>query len=118
VVTTTDTSTCTTYGDLASTSGPVVTTQIGAAAFIAVTCSAFNSGGNASWMAYDTSGATTIAASDDRSLQFNSASGMTFSAVYMQTGLTPGIHTFSAKYRISVGGTTTFSQRRIGVIPL
>ena len=113
----TETSTSLTYVDLA-TPGPTVTAITGPQALIMLTCSSFNSGGNASWMAYNITGATTIAPDDTKSLQFNSSAGQRFSAVYLQSGLTAGTQSIQCKYRTSVGGTSTWSQRRMAVIPL
>jgi len=77
-----------------------------------------SSNGNAAWMSYDVSGATTSAADDNRSVQLQSAGGQHAGAVILHTGLTAGTNTFTAKYRISSAGTATFSVRRLMVIPM
>lgn len=79
------------------------------------------------YMGYNTSGATSVAPSDSRakvtSHQLNDLSiiasisdqSMSWSIL---TGLTPGNHTFSARYRTDGGFTATYSARRIIVMAL
>lgn len=115
------TSTIATFGDLATvgpTVGPLTT---GPFAFVVITAAASNStatGG--SNMSYAVSGATTIAASTRAGWRFisgavNEADRFTYAV--LQTGLTPGSNTFTAKYTTPTGGTATFSDREISVIP-
>lgn len=113
----TDTTTSTTYGDLSGNSGPAVTVDTGTAALVSLTVSSFSTG-NASWMSFAVSGATTLAATDTNSIQFNSTAGMRWGAVYLISGLTAGSNTFTCKYRISTSGTATYGTPRIGVVPL
>lgn len=105
------------YGDLA-TVGPAVTATTGTHAFVAIFCRSSNTGGSSSPMAYDISGATTLASSDDRSIGISgvAASPCNVGAFFMET-LTAGSNTFTAKYR-APAGTGTWQWRRIVVIPL
>jgi hypothetical protein len=59
-----------------------------------------------------------IAASDTRSIfAFDQTVGTTMSTAIVVTGATPGSQTFSASYA-RTGGTCTFSNRSLSVIPL
>lgn len=112
----------TTYTDLA-TPGPEVTVVIGSSglALVAWMCGqANNTSGSASLMSFAVSGATTLAAADDRALTFTSPSnnalvrhGMT---VRLQS-LNAGSNTFTAKYRANAN-QATFDARRLLVTPL
>lgn len=70
-------------------------------------------------MAYEVSGATSIAAADNRGMGVYgvAGAGVTASGVALHTDLTPGSNVFTAKYRVS-SGTGTFLSRRIVVFPL
>lgn len=122
----------TTYGDLPGSPGPQVTNvQIGKSGrcLIFLTCQ-FNyapdqpRGGQ---MAYEITGATNVAPTSARvsvvSL-FNSLNDTgnvldMKSVIGIQDGLNPGLHTFTAKYRLVTGsGLVTFSSRAITVQPL
>lgn len=66
------------------------------------------------------SGATTVAASDDRSAYSAAVSANNFmscSTWELYTGLTPGSHTFTAQYKVSTG-TGTYGVRNMIVIAL
>lgn len=121
-VATAETTTSTSYVDLA-TSGPAVTVTIGAngLALVIVTADLTNSGGNGiSRMSFAVSGATTQASSNDFSTAYwavttsatNRQSGM-----FLLTGLAAGSTTFKAQYDVSAN-TGTFANRRISVVPL
>lgn len=113
------TTTSASYGDLSgTTAGPSVTVSTGTAALIIVHSSVDNSGTTSSRMGYDISGATSVLAADLRALHVFGVAGMNISAsdVSLWTSLTPGSNTFTAKYRAG-GGTATFSNRRIIVMP-
>ncbi len=116
-----ETTASTTYTTL-TTAGPAVTTTTGANALIIISCTMFNnSAGGSSFMAIVTSGASTIAANDGKSMRFeSSAVNDTYAAsyVYLETGLTPGSNTFTANYKVAVSGTSTFDDRRLTVFPL
>ena len=119
-VATSQTTTSTTYTDLA-TVGPTVTVSTGTTAIVWFNCQMENSSSDAetSVSVALTSGST-IAASDDwRLLQSGVAAGSTnrLGMVHRFTGLTVGSNAFTMKYRVS-GGTGTFQRRSIIVLPL
>ena len=71
----------------------------------------------------DCTQAGNLAACDARSLRramgtSSSTGGITASAMYVVSGLTAGTYTFTAVYRTTAGGTGTFADRNIIVIPL
>lgn len=109
------------YTDL-TTIGPTVTRSIGpsGSALVTVTTFVFNGTlGAVNWMGYEVSGATSLAASDDRALAFHSmvVNGQgRLSVVTHQTGLTPGVNTFTAKYRVNAG-SGTYLNRQLIVTP-
>lgn len=109
------------YTDL-TTIGPTVTRSIGpsGSALVTVTCFVFNGTlGAVNWMGYEVSGATSLVASDDRALALHSmvVNGQgRISVVTHQTGLTPGVNTFTAKYRVNAG-TGTYLNRQLIVTP-
>jgi hypothetical protein len=119
-VATSQTRTSTTYGDL-TTSGPAVTATITAAGKALVTVTMFTStavSGTVCFMTYAVSGATTVAASDTKSVSSASTGGTHITATYLVTGLTAGSNVFTAKYRSEVSGDTcTFADRNIIVTP-
>ena len=109
------------YVDLA-TPGPAVTLDVPASGKVLLVITAQQRSSAAAAYNYSSvaiSGANTEAASDDEALV--NGQGVThevrasFSRVI--TGLTPGSTTFTMKYR-AAGGTSTFSKRRISVVPL
>jgi hypothetical protein len=118
-VATSQTTTSSSYTDLA-TSGPAVTVTTGTKALVIVTSDLFNSGaGNRALMGYAVSGATTTSASDTTALLNLSGTAnetMRCSAASIAT-LTAGSNTFTAKYRVNTG-TGTFENRSIIVINL
>ncbi len=113
-----------TFGDLA-TPGPTVTVTTGANAMVWWGCSMSNNQtANFSIMGVAVSGATTIAANDTDSFNFRQATalaGQTCQGMYgkMYTALTPGVNTFTCKYRHlpNATGQSTFLRRRIFVLP-
>lgn len=119
-VTTSETTTGTGYGNLA-TPGPSVTVTTGTRAIVMVASLVQNSTvGQNSYASYAVSGASAIAASDDRSVLITAAAvnqTLRASSVYMETGLTAGSNTFTMQYRVT-GGTGSFQNRRITVLPL
>jgi hypothetical protein len=118
-----DSTSSTTYTDLSGGPGPSVTVTTGTAALVIVHAQSANTGAGSARMAYDVSGATSIAAADNRATGILGAAGAApnASAVALHIGgslaLTPGVNTFTAKYRVS-SGTGTFEHRRIIVFPL
>ncbi|BCP02509.1 hypothetical protein [Mycobacterium intracellulare] len=122
VVATSESTSSTTFTDLTTTTDSVTVT-IGssgiALVFIAATMS--NSAVQSSDMGFALSGANTAAASTAQELSFVSA-GANYAGSYgtwfLLTGLSAGSTTFKAKYKTgAAGGTATFSNRRIAVIP-
>jgi hypothetical protein len=115
-----------TYTDLA-TVGPAVTVVTGTRAIVIVTVSGTNSVvGSGARADFDVSGATTRAATDDTALlieagianQAHRASAVTFLGSGGLSALTAGSNTFTVKYHVQTGGTGTFNDREILVIPL
>lgn len=114
-VLTSQTTTSTSYTDLA-TAGPAVTLTTGTKALVIVQSNQSSTAGSA-LMAFAVSGASTIAASDDYHAQNASTNALSACALISLTGLTAGSNTFTAKYRVSAG-TGTYKNRRIAVIPI
>lgn len=121
-VLTTETTTSSSWTNLATT-GPSVTVTTGSAALVIVGAEmSANQVGTFTQSGYAISGATTIAPSLDRCVSLRCAvinTGMGAANVIYQTGLTPGSNTFTEQYQCSSGGGTgSFLNRRISVIPL
>jgi hypothetical protein len=122
-VLTSQTTTSTTYTDLA-TVGPTVTLDVGAngLALVSVFGHLQNStaSGESAFIGIALSGANTVAANDNRALRYQpwtaNAFGQ-FGATFLFGGLTPGSTTFTLKYR-TTAGTATFVNRRLSVVPL
>jgi len=122
-VLTSQTTSSTSYTDLA-TSGPAVTVTTLTSAIVTISLVAANNTINDGAIAtYAVSGATTVAAADGNgytgvvgNLPANGEVATTTSIVV--TGLTAGSNTFTVKYRANVGGTATFLNRFINVEPL
>lgn len=117
-VNTQQTTTSTSYTDLA-TAGPAVTVTTGTRVLVILSSLMFNSGANNTWMSVAVSGATTLAASDTNAMVLTGTSGATCSVIFELTGLTAGSNTFTAKYRVT-GGTGSYGApgRHITIIPL
>lgn len=111
-----DTTTSTAYADM-SVAGPAVSVETGTTAKVTITSLLYNSGSNVTLMSFAVSGATTIAADDQRSLQHALTSGVRASLVSVVTTLTPGTNVFTAKYRVAAG-TGNFFYREISVEPM
>ena len=122
VVATSESTSSATYADLATTTD-TVTVTIGPSGMALVLIYAYFS--NTQWnamMSYAISGANTAAASDTKCLNFrNQPAGSqdgAFGGTFLETGLSTGSTTFKLKYRAGgSGGTMTFANRRIAVIP-
>lgn len=107
----------TTYVNLA-TVGPTVTVTTGTQALVLIYCALSSStAAGRSWMAYGITGATALAAGTDRAIGLDGVLTQAIGAMFLQTGLTSGSNTFQAKYT-ATGATSSFSNRRIAVIPL
>jgi hypothetical protein len=111
------TTTSTSYGNLADAVTTSVTVNTGVSALVLLYSNFNNSGLNNTWVSFQVSGASTIAAADNSALMRNQTGGERFGApFYLDNVLTPGSNTFTIRYRVTAG-TGTFSVRRIGVIP-
>lgn len=116
-VLTQETSTSTSYTDIA-TVGPSVTITTGANALVFVSAQLENSGSNSTWASYGVTGATTSAITDTRAafMQAGASSGGRVGVTTLQA-LTAGSNIFKVQYRVS-GSTGTFDDRRIIVMGL
>jgi hypothetical protein len=114
---TTESTTSTTYADLA-TVGPSATATIGPSGRALVVMSARilnDTADSVSLMSFAGAGRT---GTDGESVIGHQSTGFsTLSTAMLVAGLTVGTQTFTAKYRVSAG-TGTFSFRRLAVIPL
>jgi hypothetical protein len=119
LITTSQTTTSTSYVDLA-TVGPSVSVATGAYAFVIATCQMENNTNDfQTYMSWAVSGATTRSAIDAVAVGKDGTPAGNFCRLTnfdMINNLTPGTNTFTAKYRVG-GGTGTFSERRITVFP-
>lgn len=120
-VATSQATSATTYGDLA-TVGPTVSLITGTSALVLITGVGLDDGnlGNDAYMSWAVSGATTVAASDTWAWYVNQGLNVAQAAAcYIITTLNPGLNTFTAKYR-KAGGTSTasFYNRGLWVIAL
>lgn len=112
------TTTSLTYTDLADGVGPALTIRTGTMAAVFIYANQFNFGSaTATWVALEISGATTQAASDNFAVQLQGSAGQRAGAGFLIDILTPGLNTFTLKYRVTTGGTGTFSVRRVAVWP-
>jgi hypothetical protein len=117
-VATSQTTTSTSYTDLA-TVGPAVTLLMGSAVLLIVTAEVDTTGaGVVPRMGFAISGASTLAATDTWGLKVDAGAACLIQASFavLVTGLTPGTNIFTAKYRVS-SGTGTFLNRGIVVWP-
>ncbi|HEX9832551.1 MAG TPA: hypothetical protein VGA66_05585 [Mycobacterium sp.] len=115
------TTTSTSYTDLtAAAVGPVVTATTGSLALVIWGAQMSNDTPDLSTrVSVGVTGASTIAESDVRALSFDpSSAGGLFqgSHAVFYDDLTPGVNTFTLKYRVA-GGTGTFLRRRLIVLP-
>ncbi len=112
--------TSTSFVDLSGSPGPSVTLRTGTMALIIVCAQLWNSSAGAtSLMSHEVSGISSLAAADTFSLLVEPVSaGQSISGSYwvLREDVTPGVNTFTAKYR-ATSGTASFMRRRIMVIP-
>lgn len=73
--------------------------------------------GNYCYSAIEVSGASTIAADDNKAL-ITSGADCAFGQDYVLTGLNQGVNTFSVKFRADVGGTARIGRVHLAVTPL
>lgn len=116
-VATSETTSSTSYADLA-TSGPSVTvTLAGSKVTIGMSSQMSRAGtGNSGFISVDVSGANTIAASDANGATVSSYAGnfaLNPHRVLTLTGLAAGSTTFKMRYRCDGGGPWTYSNRSI-----
>lgn len=117
IVATSESTTSMTMVDL-TTAGPAVTYTVPASGVVYVTLSAFITCGTGAsgWMGVALSGANTAAANQTTAVACGLSIRMKASSVQRLSGLTPGVTTFTAKYRVDDAAvSTSFSQRAIGV---
>jgi len=107
----------TSYTDLQNSPGPEIDSFTGTSAIVFLYCNSLASAGIGAWMSFEVSGASTLEADNSRALQPQNTGGQHFGALFYITGLTEGINTFTAKYRVSTSGTASFTDRRMAVIP-
>lgn len=121
-VSTQQTTTSTTFADLA-TAGPAVTVTTGVQALVTCHARAENNSINGiTRFVFAVSGATTLSADTNIDYGFayqSPVAGVLLNAsiAHLVTGLTPGSNTFTMKYRVDTASTGTFSARRISVVP-
>lgn len=116
-----ESTTSTSYVDLTTTTDQV-TANIGSSGNALVVMSTYvgnDAAGAWSYISYALSGANTRAAADSRRLSHNAGNyGQShLSAIFPETGLTPGLTTFKMKYKVG-SNSGNFKYRRIAVIPL
>jgi hypothetical protein len=107
------------FTDLA-TFGPSVTVAVPASGRVLVTLTALFEApqDGAARMSFTSAGGSgNVAVDVDRSLSGLDGMILRGSATYPAAGLSPGSHTFTAKYA-SIGGQSIFADRSIIVIPL
>lgn len=118
-VVTSQTTTSTSYADLA-TIGPSVTVTTGTSALVALAAFMSKSTDNtAAVTSYEVTGASTQSAVDGRGAQVDGApanQGMRVGVTVFQADLTPGSNTFTQKYKVS-STVGTFSNRHLLVVP-
>ena len=116
-VSTFESTTSATYANL-TTVGPSVTLVTGTAAMISFGATINAPSGQASYLSFAVSGATTLAASDTNSVAANAGTGTLFvsaSRTMVISGLTAGTNTFTLKYSVPSGLTGSFRNRDIAV---
>ena len=114
-----ESTTSTSYTDLATT-GPSVTVTTGDSAIVMISARVQNNTtGQSAYAAVDISGASTVAANDNRAVGLSAAavSQLMIASHVSTVTLVPGANTFTAKFR-ATGGTATFANRRLVVFPL
>ena len=121
-----ESSTSTSYAALTTATSVTVTT--GTKALVIVTAGVYNNSNSATahgYTSYAISGATTVAASDERANMVwinttaaNSANLFRSSAAFVHTGLTAGSNTFAMQYKVNSSENVGFNYRSISVVDL
>ncbi|WP_432001242.1 hypothetical protein [Streptomyces sioyaensis] len=109
----------TSYTDLDDGLGPRLTVETGTEAMVIFGAQMSNStSGFSSFMTVEVSGATSIAASSDNCVRWmnNANYRCQVSQFWFIDTLNPGWNTFTCKYAVG-GNTSTFSRRRLVVMP-
>lgn len=125
IVTSAETTTSTSYADLTTTTDTVsVTIGANGLALVSLYCGLmYNNTATTgyAYVSFAVSGASTVAASDNRSLLVLPTGAnvpqIGVGATFLLTGLTAGSNTFKMKYRVAAG-TGGFGNRTIAVVPL
>ena len=115
-VLTQQTTTSTSYTDLA-TAGPAVTVTTGTKALVMINAEIYGGAGFAQYMSFAVSGATTVAASDNFSIGNSGTNQIGTGTTFLVTGLTAGSNVFTVKYRVTAG-TGVYQYRRITVVDM
>ncbi|MFJ9413036.1 hypothetical protein ACIRPT_02580 [Streptomyces sp. NPDC101227] len=119
-ISTSQTTTSTSYADLA-TVGPQVTVNCGQNALVFINCEVSHGTANTlASVSFAYSGATAGDASDAIRIMHDgvsAANSWRHSMSWRLADLNPGSHTFTLKYRV-VSGTGTFARRELIVLPL
>ena len=115
-----ETTDSTSYTDLEADPGPSLTLLTGSHVLVSIFGSGRTTGGTAAWVSFEISGASSQEAADTYAVQLHvtTADQWRAGATFGLDTLTPGLNTFTMKYRVSTSGTGTFSSRKISVIPL
>ena len=110
------------------TTATAVTVTTGTKALVTVTAYIWQNSNSATLHAYSSfavSGATTLAAADERAAQVwinttsaNSLNGFRYSGTFLVTGLTAGSNTFTMQYRNRTGEYGGYADRSISVVDL
>lgn len=116
LVSTTDTDTQTSYGDIA-TLGPTVVMVVQTQALVLITNASSNtSGGAGTYTSVEVTGATSVAPLDERALIFQGgANAERQTSTNLFTSLTAGSNTFRSKYRVD-SNTGEWKWRRMVVM--
>lgn len=118
---TSQTTTTTTYTDLA-TVGPAVTVTTGVKALVMLGCMISNTNvGQGGRMSVDLTGSSAIPAADGNSVlaesgNANDAFQGSWTTIY-SGGMVAGSNTWTAKYRLVGLGTASFSNRLVAIVP-
>lgn len=120
-ISTADTTTSTTYGDLANLGPTVTLTSVGTSALVIFGCKVFRTSGSGALdqaMSVEVSGATSVSASDAFAFIQGTSDNTGFGRRGISFALltiTPGSNTYRAKYKCSAAVSGTFQDRRMWV---
>lgn len=120
ITTTSETTTSTSYVDLATVTDTVTTTVgVNGILQIGIYAAFSNSGTGASYVSFALSGTNTLAANDTYSILLSGTANAQFNLgnAFILTGLVAGSTTVKMKYKVQ-SGTGTYSNRRVWAVPL